>query len=485
MLLTSLRPARVSRNLVQRLGQLPASFASSPESRIAFGALLKVGPLGVLARVLTIGKAMMVAHSFGSGRTLDAFYIALLIPMGLVAILGGSVSSSFVPVYLEAKHRRGAAAAQRLFSSFYAVTTALFIIFGVVLMLLCRPILALAGHGFDASTRELTERLFLVLAPAILLTGIPVTWTALLNAEGCFGLPAASRSLGPITYIAALALLPRSWGIYSLAAGTAIGALCDVLVLGYALRRYGFSLVPRWYGFSDDLRSVARQFTPGITCSVWSSGAGMVDQSMAAALPSGSVASLNYGTGMVGAAIGVIGDALGIAMLPSFSRLVAARAWTDVRRLLRHYVWTALGIGTALMVFLMVLSRPLIVLLYQRGAFGVENTNVVTTIQMALALQIPAALAAVVVLRLLAAMQRTWVRAIGGIGNLILDVVFNLVLIRYYGVTGIALSTSFVCIVSTIYLALMLRRELRIAERRSETEEVLAEVGAAVMADAG
>ncbi|MGH9663461.1 MAG: polysaccharide biosynthesis C-terminal domain-containing protein, partial [Bryobacteraceae bacterium] len=88
-------------------------------------------------------------------------------------------------------------------------------------------------------------------------------------------------------------------------------------------------------------------------------------------------------------------------------------------------------------------------------------------IQIALALQLPAILMAVVILRLLAAMQLTWVRSVGGIGNLVLDILFNYWLMRWFGVAGIALSTSFVCILSTTFLGWYLYRALNVAEKKA------------------
>jgi putative peptidoglycan lipid II flippase len=278
-------------------------------------------------------------------------------------------------------------------------------------------------------------------------------------------------------------LLPRGWGIYSLAAGTLAGVVGEVGLLACNLRRHGFRLIPRWHGLDEDMRRVVRQFVPGVTCSVWSSGAGLVDQSMASSLPSGSLASLNYGSGLVGSAIGVMADALGIAVLPSFSRLVAAGAWADARRVLRTYVWLALAAGAVAMAALILLSRPLVAGLYQRGAFSAADTGAVSRIQIALALQIPAALAAVVVLRLLAAMQRTWVRSIGGAGNLILNFLFNYWLMGRFGVSGIALSTSLVCILSTTFLGLFLRRELNAVRQKTMRSGSVTPACAPVMAD--
>lgn len=466
-----------------RLAVFFRNLARCVENRIAFRALINVGPFVVLARLVAMGKATLIARAFGSGSSLDAFYIALLVPTAMINVVSGSISGAFMPVYVDARRRGGPEAAKRVYDSVFAAVAFLFAACGVTLILFSRPLFAILSPSFDGATRALTARLFLVLVPAIILSGIPATWTAVLNAEGRFTLPALSRSISPLACVAALLLLPREWGIYALAAGTLAGAALEAAVLASALRRHGFSLTPRWHGLDADLRSVARQFIPGVTCSFWSSGAGLVDQSMASALPSGSVASLNYGSSLVSAAIGVMGDAFGTAMLPSFSRLVAAGTWADVRRVLKTYLWLAFAIGMAGMLALIALSRPLTALLFQHGAFSAANTDVVAGIQIALALELPAILMAVVILRLLAAMQLTWVRSAGGIGNLLLDIVFNYWLIRWFGVAGIALSTSLVCILSTAFLGWFLRRELNAAEEKVLRAGSMAPACPPVMAD--
>lgn len=477
---------RTSREDGEPEGRLSVFFqdlACCVENRTAFRALINVGPFVLLARFVAMGKAMLIARAFGSGSGLDAFYIALLVPTVMINVVSGSIGGAFMPVYLDARRRGGLEAAKRLYGSIFAAVALLFAACGVILMLFSRPLFAILSPGFDEATQALTSRLFLVVAPAIVLGGIPATWTAVLNAEGYFTWPALSRSISPLACIAALLLLSRESGIYSLAAGTLAGALGEVAVLAYALRGHGFSLIPRWHGLNADLRGVARQFIPGVTCSFWSSGAGLADQSMASALPSGSVASLNYGSSLVGSAIGVTAEAIGTAMLPSFSRLVAAGAWADVRRVLKTYLWLAFAIGASGMLALIALSRPLTALLYQRGAFSAADTDVVAGVQIALALQLPAILMAVVILRLLTAMQLAWARSAGGIGNLVLDIVFNYWLMKRFGVAGIALSTSLVCILSTTFLGWYLRRELRVAEKKTPGPGATAPACPPVMAD--
>jgi len=443
------------------------------ESRTALAAIFTVGTLGLLARILALFKAVMIARLFGSSGNLDAFYIALLLPYGLINVISGSIGVAFIPNYLYVKQHSGPDAAKRLFSSVSSLSLIVFLTLSALLAPLAEFILRFLAPGFDFHRLAVTSNLFLIMLPFMALSGVAAIWAFLLNAEGQFSVASLSQCASPIVLVAALSVLTEKWGVYALATGTLLGALAELTIVGWELQRRGFSLLPRWHGYDEGMRSFVRQFTPGIGGSLSSSGSQVVDQSMASMLPSGSVASLNYGMGMVAAVLSIVANALGTAMLPSFSRLVSIREWGGVRRLLRNYLVLAFLAGLVPMLLLIALSSPLTALLYQRGAFSAADTQLVAQIQMAYALQLPAYLMATVVVRLLAALQRVWVRTIGGVGNLLMDVLLNYWLMRRMGIVGIAASTSVVCTMSFLYLGLMLRRELAVAAGRPSPVPVI------------
>ena len=79
---------------------------------------------------------------------------------------------------------------------------------------------------------------------------------------------------------------------------------------------------------------------------------------------------------------------------------------------------------------------------FQHGAFGPRDTAVVAPVLAMYAIQIPFFVTSRVFYRFLVAMRRTDLVLYCGILNLVLDVVLNLVLMRWFGVAGIALATS-------------------------------------------
>jgi putative peptidoglycan lipid II flippase len=122
--------------------------------------------------------------------------------------------------------------------------------------------------------------------------------------------------------------------------------------------------------------------------------------------------------------------------------MIADRDWTGCRRTLRTWAGLTALVSTPIALALMGGSHLLIRIAFERGAFGPHDTAVVTPVLAMYAIQIPFFVSSRVFYRFIVAMRRTDLILYCGIINLALDIVLNLVLMRWFGVAGIALATS-------------------------------------------
>jgi len=416
--------------------------------RKILNAAASVAACSAVAGLASTAKELAVARWFGRGDALDAFLIAYLLPSFLVTLIAGSFNAAMIPTFIEVRQREGKEAAQRLFSGVMVLSLALLVGVSVLVGVLAPYFLPLLGSGFGPAKLMLTRHLLYALLPFIALSGLAVAWTAVLNAGEHFGLPALSAVLTPLSIIAFLVLLGNVWGIYTLAVGTVAGVCLQASVLGWMLKVRGARLEPRWYGLEPSLRKVVGQYAPMLAGALLMGSTELVDQSMAAMLEPGSVAALNYARKIVSIFIVIGATPLGTAALPYFSQMVASRDWSGCRHTLKVYSRAIVLLTVPITAGLVVLSHPLIRIVFQRGAFTAVDTGVVSRVQALLSLQIPFYFLAQLGVRLISALKKNWVlMAIAGV-NMVVNVVFNLILMRYLGVAGIALSTSFVYLVS-------------------------------------
>ncbi len=433
-------------------------WTSQSANRRIFAASVVVGTLSLLGLLAGLAKEIVVAHQFGRGDAVDAFLIAFMLPAFAINLVAGSLNSSMVPAVVHVTTRDSREDGVRLFSNALACTMALLLAVSALLAAIFPLLLPLVAANFSPEKRALTQSLFYMLLPAITLSGIATAWSGMLNAGQRFAAGAAAPLVVPVSTIACLVLLAERWGIAALAAGTVAGMLGQCLLLGIALRRQNLPVVPRWHGMTDATRRMIGQFAPMMVGALLMSSTALVDQAMAAMLDPGSVAALGYGGKVVSAVTGLGAMALGTAALPHFSEMIARNDHSGLRHSIVTYNRAILAssvVGTAALVLF---SEAIVRALFERGAFGAEDTRVVAHVQALYLLQIPFYLVGTIYVRVISALGRNTILMWGAVISLPLNAAMNLVLMQHFGVAGIALSTSVVYLVSWIYLAWSVKR---------------------------
>ena len=431
---------------------------------------LVVGVVTALVRVVAVGKDLLIASRFGRSDPFEAYVSAFVIPLLITGIFASAINSVLISAYVTAKLHHGRAKANELLSGLTTLTLAFLSLLVVALVVGEKQFLVPFSSAYPADKVLLLRRLYLILLPIIPLSGLASIWSSALNADGRFASVALSPMIMPVASIVAVLLFGSAFNAYAIAIGMTIGFAFHALILGVMATRAGILVSPRWIGWTPELRQVVKLFVPAVLAALLMGSTVAVDQGMAAMLPAGSVAAFNYGTKLVMLVTALGTTALGTSLLPHLSELVALREWSAIRRLVRNYALLIAAVTIPLTALMYFGSDVLVRLIYQRGTFTAADAHVVADVQAFLSLQVPVYLIGIIFVTLITAMRKTNVFVIGNILNVSTNVVFNLLLMRRFGVAGIALSTSFVYVVSFFFLLAFAYHFLRVEERRSMSE---------------
>lgn len=413
-----------------------------------------------VAKLATVARELVVAGYFGTGEVVDAFLIAFLLPMFAINVLAGSFSAAMMPTYIRIRDSSGPAAAYQLFSSVMALGVVFLIAAALVMAVLAPVLLPLLGSGFSADNKELTQSLFYWLLPVLVITGIGHLYATVMNAGERFAVVALAPAITPLVAVVVLVLMVENWGIHALVMGILLGATLELVVLMWVVARRGIPLLPRWRGMTDNVRVVMGQYAPMIAGSFLMSSTVLVDLAMAAMLEPGSVATLNYANKVVALLLGVGAMALGTAVLPHFSRLVGSEDWTGLRYTFKTYARLIIFTTVPVTVLLFLFSEPIIALLFERGAFTEQDTQLVAQTQAYYLLQLPFYMLGILGVRLISAMAKNEILMKISFVNLVVNIIGNYLLMQYFGVAGIALSTAMVYALSTGMILFYLRKRL-------------------------
>jgi putative peptidoglycan lipid II flippase len=316
------------------------------------------------------------------------------------------------------------------------------------------------GSGFNEEKLILAQKLLFLLLPMIFLNGLITIYSSILNAEERFALAACIPAVVPVVSAIAILGLAEEWGVYALAFGFLAGFALQLSLLAYSLKKRNINLMPKWAGVTPPVRQVIGQYMPLLASGFLMSSTVLVDQSMAAMLEAGSVATLGYSNKIPSTLLGVGALALGTAILPFYSKMVANKDWKGIEHTLKTYRWKIIQVSVPLTLGFYFFSEPLVRGLFERGAFTSADTILVGKVQAVYFLQIPFFLSATLITRLVASLRYNQLLMFGSMISLPLNIIMNYVLMQYFGLMGIAMSTVFAYAVSLLFLSVGLYRKL-------------------------
>ena len=418
-----------------------------------FRAAVIIGLLTLLTRVGTIVKELAVAKTFGRSDAMDAFLIAFLLPSFFVTLVMGAAGSALVPVFVATRQNKGHEAAETLLSSLIVITVAALSVLALLMCIFAPYYLPYMAHAFSPEKLRLTRELLYLLAPWLIFNGLGQLVTSVLNAGEKFALPALVPLVTPLAIIACVTFAAGRMGAFALVAGSLAGSALEAALLVKLLKDHGIRPRLRWSGLDPTLRMVLVQYAPLLAGAFLMASVVVVDQSMAAMLPAGSVSALGYANRIVSGIAALGCNAISAATLPYFSRMAAACDWAGCRHTLKRYVALIAATTVPFTLLLIAFSRPAARLLYQRGAFTAADTELVSHIQSFFALQIPFLMLCALLVRFLSAIRRNDLLVYGCAINLTVNITLNFALMKIWGVSGIALSTSIVHFVSFLFLS--------------------------------
>jgi len=357
--------------------------------------ILTVGGWTMASRLLGFARDMLIAAVLGAGPIADAFFVALRLPNLFRRLFGeGAFNAAFVPEFSGLHAAEGPAAARRFADNAFAVMTVWLGALTLAGEVGMPWLMAGLAPGFEAMPAKfaLAVALSRITFPYLILICLAALVSGMLNGLDRFTAASASYVLFNIVMIGCLLWLtpfvPTAG--HALACGVTAAGVAQLGMLLWAARRAGIGLRPSWPRLTPQMRLLLRRVGPGVF------GAGVtqlnlaVDVIIASLLPAGTVSVLYYADRVQQLPLGVIGTAVGTALLPLLSRQVRAgeapAAIGTLNRALEYALFLTLPAALALMVS----AWPIVSVLFGRGAFGAGSVTLSAQALAAYALGLPA-----------------------------------------------------------------------------------------------
>jgi len=407
----------------------------------------------MLSRVLGLVRDMVFAHTIPSGP-LGAFLFAFSLPNMLRDMLGeGAVNAALVPVFTASQEQQDAAEYKRTVAAVMSLMLLLFAgltVLAILIMPITPTLLAalepFTGKALPQSEEELhtTVRLMQWTFPYLFFIGAAVFAMAPLFVAKRYGTPSWTPVLLNIAFIGcALGLRDRFENpAWALVVGVWLGGLAQMAVLWLDMF---FHVGVVWPSFRLRHAAVVKTcllLLPVILGQAAGEVNKMIERFFAMSLGEDKVLALYISNRLVQLPLAVFGIAVAVAILPALSRAHAQGDAPQQRRLMLYGLRQSFFLCAPAMAALLVLRRPIIRLLFERGEFGPEATALAAGALQYAAIGLIAFAWVKVMVQGYFARHDTRTPVVVAASSMVLNILLNFLLVRPMGYQGLALSTS-------------------------------------------
>ena len=417
-----------------------------------------------LDKIVGIIRQVIIVRQFGLSANLDAFNVANNLPDLLYALIsGGALAIALIPVLSEVLSKDGKKALWTLFSRIanlaFLVTALLAILIAIFSPYLVGWKYGIAP-GFNEEQRQIVINLMRLDLLATLIFSISGMVMAGLQANQHFLFPAMAPILYNAGQIIGVVFFVPIWGVYGLAYGVILGAALHLLIQVPVLLRNQFIWIPS-LGLKDVyVIKVLKLMGPRVISIFFIQMTFLVRDNLASRLAQGSVSALTYGWMIQQVPETLLGTAIGTALLPTLSEMVAAKEDGRFKDTIERAIKVLIAITIPVAVIGALGLRPFLDIVFKLPA---EQTDLLLWVTRGYLVGLLGQSVLETIVRSFYARQNAIYPMLGSLINLIIYISLGSYLIQVMGAVGISLTDSIAFTIQPIFLILVMNRQIKSA----------------------
>jgi putative peptidoglycan lipid II flippase len=424
--------------------------------------------LFVLSRLLGLGRQMVIGALFGTSGDVDAYLAANRITETVFLIVaGGALGSAFIPTFAGHLAREDYVGAWQLASGVINLTLIVMtIVVGLIALFAPTLVRNFIAPGLNPSLQTLTVRLLRLMLVTPIIFGVSGVVMGALNAHQHFLWPALAPSIYNLSIIAGALVLSPRLGVFGMAIGVVVGSVLHLLVQVPQLLRYRAQYMPRLGLRNPSVHEVGRLMAPRVLGTAVAQINLVITNSLATRMGEGAISAISFAWMLMLLPQGVFAQAVGTAAFPTFAAQAARGEREELRAALSATLRGIFFLSVPATMGLMTLGRPLVSLLFERGAFETTSTNAVAWVLIFFALGLVGHAGLEIVARAFYALHDTFTPVwVGGLAmglnvalSLTLPTVFTSAGWQPFG--GLALANSIATLLEFGVLLALIRRRM-------------------------
>ena len=431
-----------------------------------------VGSLTFLSRILGYFRDLLIARVIGAGLISDCFFVAFKLPNLFRRILGeGAMNAAFIPVVSGVRTKSGKKSADAFFSNIFSFLLVALLAFVFILEIFMPLIITLIAPGFSDNPEKFNHSINLtrLTFPFVLFICLTSLMGAYLNTLGKFASMAVTPIILNLSLIFTLLIFFKSENLFlissTLSFVVSIAGIIQVIWMYYNIRRNKSKLSIN-FSFLKTFKSDKEitKFFKLLLPAILGNGAYqinlLIDMILASTLPDGSISFLYYADRVNQLPLGVLGIAIGTALLPVLSSQVKQNQKKKAEKSISKAIKFGILFSIPAFFGLLIFSENIISFLFFRGAFEYKDVQATSSALIALCCGLPAFIMIKILVIPFFANEDTKTPIKISLFCMSINLILNLILIREFLHVGLAISTSVSAWINFILLFYILNKNL-------------------------
>ncbi len=393
-----------------------------------------------ISKILGLLRDSVTAAKFGTIE-LDAYFAASNVPMILFITIGAAITTTLIPLYNE-KLKQGKQEASEFINNVLNFFILITVVISIVCIVFSNPIVAFLNPGFLGSKLEFTKQLTIILIPTLIFNAVLYIFNAMLQSENNFAVPALVALPFNILIIGYLLIYGKKYGVIGITIITFIATFIQIIPQIPYLKKIGFKYSFK-INFKDPmLKKMCLMLIPVILGTGVQQINTFVERGVATGFNEGSLSALSYAYRVFALFVDIFVVAISTVIYPKMARQTASNEIKEMKTTLSQSICTLIVFILPMSFIVMIQSKPIIYILFQRGEFNSSATDITSSVLFFYASGLLAFGLRDFVCKAYYTLKDTKTPMINSAISLILNVVLIFVYKSFLGLKGLALANA-------------------------------------------
>lgn len=413
----------------------------------------------MLSKILGFAREVVLGATYGASIYSDIYITAYNIPNVVFSVIATSLATTFIPLYYENYDIGGEEQASKFTNNIFTIVSILGVIIAMFVFIFAEPIVKLFAMGFEGEKLQITIEFTRIMIFGGVFLGLTGIIKSILQIKEDFIIPGLVGLPLNIVIIISM-ILSIKIDMMILPIGTLIGIASQFLFqIPFAYKR-GYSY--KWVLDVKDIfvKKMIHLVAPILIGVAVNQVNSIIDKTLASTLVEGSISSLNYANRLNQFVMAMFIMTIGTVVYPILSKLSNENNKEKFIKSIVQSINSVILLVIPISIGAIVLAEPIVKILFQRGEFDSRATYMTSIALIMYSIGMVAFGLRDILGKVFYSLQDTKTPMINGVMTIILNIILNIILVKYMGHAGLAFATSISAIICILLLFNSLKKKM-------------------------